>query len=348
MANFLSFDKIMYHPEHLVAIKESKKIFPVHATISLGNFCNHKCLWCTAYEYQLDKATLLDFDKIINFLQRAKKRGLKAITYVGNGEPTAYPRFKELIKKVHSLGIEQAMFTNGYLLDRYEDEILNYFTWIRVSLDAGSTKVHNKMHDVDNHFDKIVLNIKNLVSKKENDFPTIGIQFAVHHQNLDDMYRSAEISKEIGVDYFSIKPVFNRGSVGERVEKNRLTYNDITPIANKIKNDFKDKHFEVFYRPYQVLSHEKEHTIFEYDMCIAGFFNISIYEDNNIIYCGPNKVGVGKITDNLDQIENSIVELSKKLKLSKCPAGCRYHELNNLVSNIVNKKDFNKNHVNFI
>lgn len=347
--NVLSFNKIMYHPEHIVAIKDAKPIFPVHATISLGNFCNHKCLWCTAYEYQLDNANLLDFDKIISFLEKAKRRGLKAVTYVGNGEPTAYPRFKELVITIADMGIEQGMFTNGYLVNKFEDEILTYFTWIRVSLDAGSTDMHNYMHDVNNHFDKIIQNTKSLISKRKDKIPTIGIQYATHHKNLEDLYQSAKVSFEIKADYFSVKPVFNRGGVGENIEKNSLTYNDITPIVEKIRTDFENDNFSIFYRPYQILSHEQEHTIFDYKMCVAGFFNVNIYEDDKIIYCGPHRVSVGKITDDLDKIERNIVNLSDKLDLSKCPAGCRYHELNDLVDNILHPEIISKKqHTNFI
>lgn len=347
--SFLEFDKILYHPENILAIKNQTKIFPVHATISLGNFCNHKCLWCTAYEYQLDKANLLDLDKILTFLKKAKDRGLKAVTYVGNGEPTAYPKFKELITEISKLGIEQGMFTNGYLINRFEDEILKYFTWIRVSLDAGTLEVHNHMHDVNNHFEKIIENTKELIKKRENISPTVGIQFATHHDNIKDLYESAKISKEIKADYFSIKPVFNRGSVGERIEKNNITHNDISPIAKKIKKELEDENFKVFYREHQVLSHEQEKTILKYNKCVAGFFNINIYEDDRIIYCGPHRISVGKITDSLEKIELNILKLSNNLDLSKCPAGCRYHSLNNLVETILNPSSVTKEqHINFI
>lgn len=349
MMSFLEFDKILYHPENILAIKNKTEIFPVHATISLGNFCNHKCLWCTAYEYQLDKANLLDFDKIINFLKKAKERGLKAVTYVGNGEPTAYPQFKELVTQIAEMGIEQGMFTNGYLIHRFEEEILRYFTWIRVSLDAGSTSMHNHMHDVNNHFDKIIENVKNLIEKRESNLPTVGIQYATHHENLQDLYQSAKISHEIKVDYFSIKPVFNRGSVGERIEKNSLSHTDVAPIVKKIKEAFESSTFQVFYREYQVLSHEQEKTVLKYSKCVAGFFNINIYEDDKIIYCGPHRVSVGKITDELEKIEKNILSLSDKLNLEICPAGCRYHALNHLVENILHPNIVAKEqHINFI
>lgn len=344
----LSFDKIMYHPEHILAIKNETTIFPVHATISLSNHCNHKCLWCTAYEFQLDKAKTVDHDKLIKFLSDAKKRGLKAVTYVGNGEPTVYHKFSELVKEVNSLGIEQSMFTNGHLIDKFEKEIIDCFTWIRISLDAGSTEVHDKMHDVSNHFNKIIENVKSLILKKNKNM-MVGIQYAVHHENIDDMYKSAEVVSQIGANYISVKPVFTKGSVGVKIDRNTLTHADISPIVQKITDSFASDSFEVFYRPHQVLSNQIEKNVLAYNKCVAGFFNINIYEDGEIIYCAPHKRSVGTLDDDLDVIEKRIVELSKNLDLSQCPAGCRYHELNHLIENILNPEiDAKTKHINFI
>ncbi len=344
----LSFDKIMYHPEHIIAAKDETKIFPVHATISLSNHCNHKCLWCTAYEFQQDKAILTDYNKLLAFLTKAKKRGLKAITYVGNGEPTIYPKFLDLIKAVNELGLEQSMFTNGHILDKFEKEILEYFTWIRISLDAGSTEIHNKMHDVENHFDKIISNIKSIVKNKSKGF-MIGVQYAVHHQNIDDMHKSAKIASEIGVDYFSIKPVFSRGGVGTNIEANNLTHLTLDPVCEIITKDLQTEKFKIFYRPYQVLSHEQGKTTHSYLKCVAGFFNINIYEKGEIIFCAPHKIEVGTLDDDLEDIEGRIVELSNNLNLNNCPAGCRYHELNDLIHNISHPlNDSRIKHINFI
>lgn len=346
--NILSFEKVLYQPKHLAAIQEDRMIFPLHVTVSLGNFCNHRCRWCTAYEYQKEKATIMDYEKLLSFLTRACNRGLKAVTYVGNGEPTIYPHFRELISKVKALGLEQGMFTNGYALNHYEADILQNFTWIRVSLDAGSEAVHEKMHDVHNHFGKIISNIQSLVAHKTSKLPTIGVQYAVHHENLEDLPSAARQCKALGVDYFSVKPVFNRGSVGERIEKNRLTYEEITPVVESIQS-LSDEHFSLFYRPHQILSHAQEKTVFNYERCLAGFFNVNVYEDETIVYCGPHHVVVGKITDDLDDVEKSIMRVSKKLNLSHCPAGCRYHELNHFIASLSCADDmYAKRHFNFI
>ena len=56
--------------------------------------------------------------------------------YVGNGEPLAFKMFGELATKIGGLGLDQGIFTNGYLIDRFEDVLLEHFTYIRISLDA--------------------------------------------------------------------------------------------------------------------------------------------------------------------------------------------------------------------
>ena len=50
--------------------------------------------------------------------------------------------FGELATKIGGLGLDQGIFTNGYLIDRFEDVLLEHFTYIRISLDAGSKEVH--------------------------------------------------------------------------------------------------------------------------------------------------------------------------------------------------------------
>ena len=49
--------------------------------------------------------------------------------------------------------------------------------------------------------------------------PTVGVQFATHQHNINDLEKCARMCTEIGVDYLSIKPVFNRGSGGDRIEE---------------------------------------------------------------------------------------------------------------------------------
>ena len=346
--DFLGFEKLLYHPQRLERLREGRKQFPLHLTLSLGNYCNHKCLWCTAYEYQQSKAKKIDKNLLLNFLEIAANRGTKAIGYVGNGEPTAFKDFGSLTREIAELGLQQGIFTNGYLIDRYKEQFLNFFTYIRISLDAGSAEMHSLMHDVPDQFDKIIDNIADLVKTKKSEFPTIGIQYATHHRNFIDLRKSAQLAKEIGADYFSIKPVFNRGSVGERIEKNELTIEGMSPLVSELQQELECASFKIFFRPHQIESEAANKNILNYDKCVAGTFNLNVYEDGSLVYCGPHRVSVGNIGDDFDLIERRIIEISEKLDLSTCPAGCRYHALNHLVDSVLKPEKAAAYHINFI
>ncbi len=346
--HILGFEKLIYHYDKLEKIRQRKPQFPVHMTLSLGNYCNHKCLWCTVYAAQQNEAQQVDGTRLLTFLDNASKRGLRAVGYVGNGEPTAHKDFATIIKGANGLGLEQGMFTNAYLIDRYMDDILSWFTYLRVSLDAGTGETHDKTHDVNGQFDKIIDNIGELVRRRENKTPSIGIQFAVHRINFGDLLEGARLARDIGVDYFSVKPVFNRGAVGVKLEKNDLTHAELAPLVAKAKEEFETPDFEIYFRPFQILSNEEERYIHPYDKCHAASFNLNVYEDGRLVGCGPHQVPVGTMEDDFDVIEQRILELSDKLDLSKCPAGCRYHALNHIVDTVLNDDRAAMYHKNFL
>ena len=86
-------------------LKNSGDTTPIHITVGLTNFCNHKCPWCYINWNQSGqqnkrsgtinrpppKPIQADL-KIIEALKEAKEMGLKAITIVGDGEPTLHKK----------------------------------------------------------------------------------------------------------------------------------------------------------------------------------------------------------------------------------------------------------------
>ncbi len=348
-SNFLSFDKLIYHPEKLSGFKIDKNIFPITATLSLGNYCNHGCLWCSTAYWRQDDSNSMDFTKITKWLSEAKKRGLRGVGYVGNGEPLAYKQFASLIHKVNKLGLDQGVFTNGYLINRFEDELLNFFTYIRISLDAGSKEVHSNLHDVSSsHFDKIINNLKSLILKRKDKYPTVGVQFATHQRNISDLERCIHICSEIGIDYISVKPVFDRGSVNEKIEKNNLNPNEVSNIVEKLRR-YESDSFKIFFREFQFESEKAGFNLLNYDRCYAGYFGVNIYEDGVITGCGPHHIPVGNLDTNFNTLEKNIIRVSKNLDLNKCPAGCRFHPMNRLLHKLKNKNSYaKKEHINLI
>ncbi|TPV94807.1 MAG: radical SAM protein [Myxococcales bacterium FL481] len=344
------FEKLIYHHDKIVKIGRQAPQFPVHLTLSLGNYCNHACRWCTAAASQEKDVRHADADALLEFLERARPRGLAAVGYVGNGEPTAYPDFARVVVGARRLGLEQGMFTNGALLHRHLDAVLECFTYVRFSLDAGTTATHSAMHVVNDQFDRILDNIGRLVAGRRGGSPTVGIQFATHHENISDLPAAARLARELGVDYLNVKPVFNQG--GGR-DPARIAANEVTPeqldraVAN-IRRDFETRAFQIHYKPFQIHAVQRDENVLPYSRCVAGFFNLSVYEDGKVVACGPHHIEVGTIADSLADIEARVLELSNSIDLSQCPAACRYHALNHIVDTVLVPEHGREYHKNFL
>ena len=345
--SILGFGKLIYHPEKVMGVKQKTNAFPLTATLSLGNYCNHACLWCSTYYWQQESSKTIDFRKITKWKKKSSLKGLKSIIYVGNGEPLAYKRFPEITKFVYKNKLDQGIFTNGYLMNRYFDELSEYFTFVRISLDAGSSRIHSKLHAVpESHFPKIIENLKKLIKKRNNKTPTIGVQFATHQQNIHEIKKSVELVKDIGVDYFSIKPVFDRGSVNKKILKNNLTKSDFDKAFDSVSNHI-DKDFKIFYKPQQIISESNSQNMLVYNKCYAGFFGVNVYEDGSITGSGPHHKVVGNLNTPLEELEENIMRLSEKLNLKNCPSGCRWHPLNFQLHKILNSDSFSREeHIN--
>ncbi|MAE04750.1 MAG: hypothetical protein CMH76_00280 [Nitrospinae bacterium] len=159
--------KLIHHLDHVKATLEHRNMYPVHVNVDPTNYCNHHCIWCSQHELQQEKAMGINYDALVAALAEARDLGLKAVTLIGAGDPTVYKRFLDLTREISRLGLDLGMFTHGGYPSEWRDHILETFTWVRFSLDAATTEVHNLVHDVDNRFDQIVSNLRDLAEKRK-------------------------------------------------------------------------------------------------------------------------------------------------------------------------------------
>ena len=140
----------------MLALNKGINAFPISATISLEITVIMLAYGAQQPIGKKEGSKSIDFNDLKNWLQKAKK-GLKSASYVGNGEPLAYKKFKEISLFCNDLKLDQGIFTNGYLIDRYFESLISSFTYLRVSLDAGSFEIHSKLHKVsETHYPKIL------------------------------------------------------------------------------------------------------------------------------------------------------------------------------------------------
>jgi MoaA/NifB/PqqE/SkfB family radical SAM enzyme len=128
-------DKLLYHRIAMKKFRDELKASPIVLHVMPTSACNLKCDFCSVKDRNLHES--LNFEtQIIPLIKELKKRGLKAVILSGGGEPLLYSKFKKLIEFLDKNELEIGLITNGTLLNKYENALLDKITWIRISINS--------------------------------------------------------------------------------------------------------------------------------------------------------------------------------------------------------------------
>ena len=185
--------------------------------VSPASGCNHRCIFC-ALDYLEHKPGFLNYESYLDFVKIASDKGVKSIMFGGEGEPLLHPKISEMVIATKNFGIDTAFTTNGTLLsEAFLKKTLNYINWIKISLDAGKSSTHSKIHRTsERDFQNIIKNIECAVAlRNQKKYScSIGVQLLLLPQNYDEVLTLAKKMKKIGVDYFVVKP-YSQGLFSE-------------------------------------------------------------------------------------------------------------------------------------
>ena len=174
-------------------------------------------------------------DVIFRFLDDAAEIGVKAISFVSDGESTCSPHLYDAILRGKQNGLDMAIGTNGYLLkeDRLDD-ILAALTYLRFNISAADGDRYAAIHGCEKEgYYKVLDIIKTCVKiKSQKGLPvTIGLQMVLLPEFADQILPLAKLGKELGVDYLVIKHCSDdeSGSLGVDYSK----YHDMVDLLKK-------------------------------------------------------------------------------------------------------------------
>jgi len=148
-------------------------------------------------------------DVIFRFLDDAADIGVKAVSFVSDGESTCSPYLYDAIIKGKANGLDMALGTNGYLLrDDKLEKVLPCLTYLRFNISAGHVSRYAQiMGCKEECFYKVCKTIKECVSikNKNNLSVTLGLQMVLMPELKDQIILFVKLGKELGVDYSIIK-----------------------------------------------------------------------------------------------------------------------------------------------
>lgn len=338
----LGAEKVIYNADRLTDIKTRGDAYPVHMVIGLTDYCNHKCIFCNSEFATADVTRIhsIDRDVLLKFLKEAKEAGLKAITICGSGEPLLYPEIGALLYAIHDIGLDIGIFTNGSKLTKeIRTAVLETCTFVRCSINASNNEEHETVHRVKNEFEKIVDNVQALVNEKKakgTDLPTIGTQFVFYNENYRSISAATKLWKEIGVDYFEIKPLIE--GEGSSVGKTVFSAQNTEEVKEQMRRakEMEDVSFQVYAKYGQYIKTLSENQR-KYRVCYGHALDPNLWSDGNMYLCS-NHEHQEDIIGNI--YENSFMEIwhgekrrkrIQQIRVDECPRGCRCDTLNEVI-----------------
>ncbi|MBF0100108.1 MAG: radical SAM protein [Desulfobacterales bacterium] len=200
--------KLAWHKDRVDAWLQGDRIAPVTIDCALTRRCTYRCVYCYGQLQENDEKRMTQ-DVIFRFLDDAAEMGVKAISFVSDGESTCNPHVYDAILRGKSNGLDMALGTNGYLLkaERLE-EILSALTYLRFNISAATPERYAEIMGVKKECYYRVLDIirRCVDIKKNKQFDvTLGLQMVLMPEFADQIMPLAMLGKKLGVDYLVIK-----------------------------------------------------------------------------------------------------------------------------------------------
>lgn len=330
--------KLIYHVNRVNQWLKGKSICPIYIEIGPCGACNHRCIFC-ALDYVGYKKRFIDKDVLKKRLKEMAEYGVKSIMYAGEGEPLLHKDFEEIIFYTKEVGIDVAVTTNGVFFNkRLAEKCLAHLSWIRFSINAGTSLTYTKVHCCNaSDFDRVIKNLKNAVKiKKEKKYPcTVGVQFLLIPQNYKEVTTLAALLRDVGVDYLIIKPYSQHPMSHHRLNKD-FHYRDYFYLNEELKR-FSNKDFKIIFRIHTMKKIEEKKKLYKH--CLGLSFWAYIDSAGNVWACSAYlenpKFLYGNIYERTfkeicesEKREKIIKFASTKLDTLKCREVCRLDEVN--------------------
>lgn len=343
--------KLIYHPNVVDRWLKGENIYPIELEIGLTNACNHRCIFC-AVDYTGYQPDRLETELLIDNLRELAPKGVKSIIYAGEGEPLLHKDAPDIMNQTKNLGIDAAMSTNGVLLTpEVSRECLKSLTWVRFSTAGITDRTYDKIQrGRPGDLSKVLYNMEEAVKVKREQHlrTTLGVQLLLLPDNKDEIVEMGKRLREIGVDYFTIKP-FSQHPQSKNILQ--VDYQEMLELEKEVK-ELQTENYKVYFRAHSMQKLECKRG---YKHCWALPFMVYIDAKGNlwpcIVFMGKDELKYGNLNEEsfTDIWEGGhrkeIVNHFMNMDLEKnCRELCRLDEMNRYLDELRNPGG----HVNFI
>ncbi|MFC2062002.1 radical SAM protein [Elusimicrobiota bacterium] len=204
---------------------------PEAVTLFLTHRCNLRCKMCGQWgdrgvtrkkEEVSANMSLEDITKIIDDLAGFKPN----ITLFG-GEPLLHKKIIEIVKHIKSRGMHCIMITNGLLLEKYADRLIDAgINELNISID-GPSRIHDEIRGVEGLFNRINQGVRRIVNARKKRTPLINVQTTISEYNYKSLEEMLEVVESMGADSITFHHLIYLSQ--EDIDITRQKYPDLNP-----------------------------------------------------------------------------------------------------------------------
>lgn len=201
--------------------------FPKFISFTLLNACNLRCKMCGQWSetgYVKNKIVEVNpqlglevWKKLIDEISKHKIRFI----LIRGGEPFLFPQIMDLIKYANSKKIFLSIDTNGTMIEKYAEELVQLGNMhITFSVD-GPEHIHDEVRGIEGSYKKIKTNIAlfNELEEKYNKSLSKSICFTISKYSYQGLGEMPNVAREMGIKSINIVPYYLFNSeVGKEYE----------------------------------------------------------------------------------------------------------------------------------
>jgi len=217
--------KIARQFTRLDALRRGEQIVPTQVELVISDLCNHDCWFChnrlsgmpsnehfAGSEGQRNPNRTMPTAKALETIECAASMGVRAILFSGGGEPTVHKDHALIFQKALDSGLAAGLITNGEKLTPETLALLRGFSWVRVSLDAGTPETYARVRGISgDRFPRVLDNLRRLRCLGG---PYIGVTFLVMRENIMEIEEAARVAKEAGAESIRYSPTRTPAGAG--------------------------------------------------------------------------------------------------------------------------------------
>jgi len=199
--------------------------------------CNLRCEYCYNKNYQL-LPDEISYSQLEDVVRQAKELGAESVVNIGGGEPTIYPKFKDLTRLIDSMGMVPVIFTNAQIMTKdlakflYDNNVS-----VIIKFDSLTESIQDSLSGVKGAHKNIMRGLDNLLAAgyadvKDDQKLKLGASFVISRKNAHEIVDLWRFCRERRI--FPNLEMMTPNEPGDAAEKNLLSREEWKKIKEQL------------------------------------------------------------------------------------------------------------------